>query len=465
MDIINRENVEQAIVVLEVKRVNIGDGIVDVAVDALREKLALLSDDLTRYDPVAVLVADLSGFTAMSAVLDAELVRDMMNLLWQKLDSIVFAWGGQIDKHLGDGVIAFFGVPTAHADDAERAVQAALDMQLALQVLNQHSMHTNGLKAVPHFRMRIGIHIGSLLLGRMGEKLTAVGETLTIAEKLERLAPVDGVLVSQEIRRLTIDLFETEMRPAVALEEGETPLSVYLVKRSKGQNWVARWQNLPDNRLIGRANELQNLLDALQSTVDGRFSQIVTLQGEKGVGKSRLLTEFNRWLTMFPDPLLVVSTLPPSVEGIMQEALQAKAVAVVILLDNGADYFANTLAVWDTAMQNGTVLPILMVISDLRAPLGVDQEIKLQPLSFIDSRHLATDILSPSDTAMIIPPKLIDFVISRTNGNPLFMVTLIQKLINERILVKGGKEWRFQAHKVDQWRVPRTVSELLQSPS
>ena len=119
---------------------------VETAVTVLQEKMQMLAaapahqtQSAESHAQVVVLQADLSGFTAMSAEMDAEQVRDTVNALWEKLDSVAHSWGGVIDKHTGDGFIALFGVPMAQEDDAERAILAALDMQLELALFNDLS--------------------------------------------------------------------------------------------------------------------------------------------------------------------------------------------------------------------------------------------------------------------------------------------------------------------------------------
>lgn len=133
-----RQEIEQAIVALEAQRAAFMPEVAEIAIGTLRAKLATFTEPLPapHQSEGAILIADMSGFTSLSEFLDAEEVRDMINAVWQKLDGVIDSWGGRVDKHVGDAVIAFFGLPVPHEDDRERAVQAALDMQMELALFN-----------------------------------------------------------------------------------------------------------------------------------------------------------------------------------------------------------------------------------------------------------------------------------------------------------------------------------------
>ena len=168
-----RLEVENALAVLENHRDILDPEVVETAMAALRDKLITLQSIPTpdSQRQMAVLVADLSGFTAMSEMMDAEEVRDTINAIWQKLDSVITAWGGQIDQHIGDAVVV---------------VLSAMDMQQELAHFNpkqQGEDHTNQLNRLSsdlELQMRIGIHFGPVMFGKVGSSLqyTAVGDTI-----------------------------------------------------------------------------------------------------------------------------------------------------------------------------------------------------------------------------------------------------------------------------------------------
>jgi class 3 adenylate cyclase len=126
-------DLKNAITVQESLRATLGDTVADATIAVLREKLAALETQVASTEQqrkqITVLFADVSGFTAMSETLDAEDVAEVMNALWQRIDAAITAYGGLIDKHIGDAVMALWGAEHAREDDPERAVRAALAMQ------------------------------------------------------------------------------------------------------------------------------------------------------------------------------------------------------------------------------------------------------------------------------------------------------------------------------------------------
>lgn len=309
---IERQELIEAIVDLEAQRSRLGDDAVDTAVWALRQKLAAqppgdVPARSEQQQQLAVLVADLRGFTAASSALDAELVGEAINGIWQHLDGVVSAWGGVVDKHVGDGLIANFGLPLPRPDDAERAIRAALEMHLVLDWLNHQTAAAAGLGAIS---MRIGIHLGRVSVGQMGERTrtTAVGDAVTLAGLLEQAAPPGGILVSGDVERVVRGRFDLHIAEPV-MGPGQTPfVSTYLVQE---QTLQPHRRHEPSRaalaaRLIGRDELLLQLQDAFELAADAGLTQLVTLLGDEGSGKSRLLDDFARWLSVSPQPVQVI---------------------------------------------------------------------------------------------------------------------------------------------------------------
>lgn len=326
------QEIQQAIRALEAQRAALGDEVTETAVTILREKLAIHEERpaVAQHEQLTVLVADLSGFTALSEWRDAEEVRDTMNAVWQKLDSVIESWGGKIDKHVGDGVIALFGAPAARPDDAERAVQAALDMHLELALFNNRAVpelseagvHWTLLPA--QLRMRIAIHAGPVLFGKVGtsDEVTAVGDAVNLANQLERLAPIGGILISEAVHRQVHALFDVQSlevetdREVPLLDGAHESGPFYVVMRSRPGAFRSATRNveagaksaavlssdtISSTRLVGRTEELQQLQESLQTTVDSGLAQVVTITGEAGIGKSRLLVEFENLVALLPE--------------------------------------------------------------------------------------------------------------------------------------------------------------------
>jgi len=187
------KELEQAIVHLETQRAALGDAVVDVAVAALRQQLAgaaLPGGWALHRQAVIVLSADFAGFTAWSEARDAEEVTWQVNEIWTRLDQIVVVHGGVVDIHLGDGLVALWGVPQAREDDAERAVRAALVMQEEFGTL------TAGWDGPP-LHMRIGIVAGSVQLGGgKAGSYAAGGDAVLDAMEVQGAAPPGAVLIS-----------------------------------------------------------------------------------------------------------------------------------------------------------------------------------------------------------------------------------------------------------------------------
>ncbi len=304
-----RQEIEQAILMLEAQRSALSPDVTQLAIVTLREKLATLAAPLPAAQQIqgVVLVADMSGFTTVSELMDAEEVRDMINAVWQKLDGVIDSWGGHVDKHLGDAVVAFFGLPVPREDDQERAVQAALDMQMELALFNDDLLHqTNtSLSQKQVLRMRIGVHYGSVLLGRVGSngQQTIMGDTVTAAHKLEELAPVGGVLVSHQVYEQVHPYFDADVQDGMAFDGKISGRRAYVVTREKPHAFqrASRGTSFLETRMVGRAEELGQLQDVLEATIEGGMAQILTIVGKEGLGKSRLLYEFERLLGLWPD--------------------------------------------------------------------------------------------------------------------------------------------------------------------
>ena len=285
----DRERLQQAIAALEGQRATLGDAVVDTALIPLRQALAALrTRPLTPVEQrkqVTVLFADVSGFTALSETLDAEDVSGLINALWSQLDNVIATHGGVIDKHIGDAVMALFGLPTAQEDDAERAIRAALAMQAELAQFAR----TN---ARP-LRMRIGLNTGPVLLSVIGttNEYTAIGDTVNVASRLEHAAPLGGVLIAHDTYRHVRGLFAVHATGPLEVKGKAEPIDAYVVTQARPRvaNRKARGVEGLETQMVGRDAELQQLQTAFNNARGQRFASLVTVLGEAGVGKSRLL--------------------------------------------------------------------------------------------------------------------------------------------------------------------------------
>jgi class 3 adenylate cyclase len=222
---------------------------------------------------VTIVFCDLSGSTARAERTDPETLRDQMRRYYEQMRNILERHGGTVEKFIGDAVMAVFGVPIAHEDDALRAVRAAWEMRAAVPTL--------GLQA------RIGVNTGEVVAGE-GDALVT-GDAVNVAARLEQLAGVGEVLIGEETRRLVRDAVEVE-RVQVTARGKATPVAAlrFVNLEHEAPGLVRRF----DTPLIGRRSELEQLRQAFERTVHERRCHLFTVLGTAGIGKSRLTAEF-----------------------------------------------------------------------------------------------------------------------------------------------------------------------------
>jgi len=235
---------------------------------------------------VTILFADLSGSTPLAEKLDPEDLRRILASYFNQLARQIRRYEGTIDKYIGDAVMAVFGAPISHEDDAERAIRAALAMQEGIAKLNDDLERGHGVRLA----LRIGINTGEVVAGLLGgdvqSSYTVVGDAVNTAQRLESVAPLGGVLVSETTHRLALHAFEFEVLPRVALKGKAERVAVFRVLRRRDEEIE------PDaSPLVGRDTELAQLRDALNDSIQGT-GRVMHVSGEAGVGKSRLVNEF-----------------------------------------------------------------------------------------------------------------------------------------------------------------------------
>jgi adenylate cyclase len=239
-----------------------------------------------------VLFADVVGFTSLADQLDPEELRSVMMSCFQTLAEEIRRYDGFIEKFIGDAIVAIFGAPVAHEDDPERAVRAALGMQTRLQQVRTRVGGATG----GALTMRIGINTGLVVAGTVGEgkDYGVVGDTVNVAARLQQSGAPGQVTVSEDTYRLIRKSFECRPLGAVSLKGKAEPIQAFEVIGPK-QGRVSRETESPGAPFIGRGDELRQLGELFARARKGR-TQVVSLVGEAGIGKSRLSTEFLRHL-------------------------------------------------------------------------------------------------------------------------------------------------------------------------
>jgi ABC-type oligopeptide transport system substrate-binding subunit/class 3 adenylate cyclase len=301
-----REQLEQAIAALEAQRDVLGDATVDAALGPIRKQLAVLSgsEEISRQaidgerKLATVMFADISGFTALLDKQDPETVRELVNVCFKRFVPIIRKYGGTVEKFIGDEVMAIFGAPIAHEDDPERAVRTALDMMDELTGFNAD----NNIDMQIH----IGISTGLVIAGAIGsedeQQYGVIGDTVNLAKRLEEAAPAGGILISTDTYRLVKGVFNVMPQDPIQVKGKTSPVDTYLVENIKPRAFRMEVRGVEgiEIHLVGRDAELLTLQNIFHDAVEGSETRIVTMVGEAGIGKSRLLFEFEEWIELLP---------------------------------------------------------------------------------------------------------------------------------------------------------------------
>lgn len=565
---LEREQLEQAITIQESLRPMLGDAVVDATIAALRQKLDALQTQpaAEQRKQITVLFADLHNFTSMSETLDAEEVSDMMNALWRRIDTAITNHGGTVDKHMGDAVMALWGAEVAHEDDPERALRAALAMQAEVaefvktnlrKRLDSHPSATSVAPDESVLRMRIGINTGPVLLGNVGTKgeFTALGDTVNLASRLEHAAPVGGILISHDTYRQIRGVFDVQALTPLTVKGKAEPVAAYIVERAKPRAFRVRARGVEgiETRMIGRESELQRMLDALETVIEDRQMEAITVIGDAGLGKSRLLFEFNNEVELLPHRVRVFNgrgseatrglpyslvrdifffrfeikdsdtaavarekleqgvlalsgqsddatmhahfighligldfSASPHLSGILDDAKQIRSRAfhyaaqfftattrdkpAIIFLDDLHWADNSSLDFVDHLARACVSIPLLILcfarpaLLERRPSWGEGQaahtRIALHPLSKRESRQLVEEILREAQN---VPQALRELVVSGAEGNPFYVEELIKMLIDQKVIVPGADEWKVDASRLVEVRVPPTLTGVLQA--
>ena len=242
---------------------------------------------------VTVLFADLSGFTALSERLDPELVQTLQNEIFEEMTAALHRFGGFPDKFIGDALLALFGAPTAHEDDPERALRAALDM---IERIARVGDHWRARLNSPLF-LHIGVNTGPVVAGGIGagsaKSYSVTGDTVNTAQRLQSMAAPGEVLVGPLAYRLTRHAFAYEALGEASLRGKAGSVMVHrllgpLEKPRAARGLETIGLHAP---LIGRDAELAHMIGSFDLACGGA-AQVVRLIGEAGIGKTRLVNEF-----------------------------------------------------------------------------------------------------------------------------------------------------------------------------
>jgi class 3 adenylate cyclase len=261
---------------------------------------------------VTILFADVTGSTGLGERLDPETLKEVMDAYFEAMRRPIESAGGTVEKFIGDAVMAVFGVPVAHEDDATRALGAALRMRQELESLNRTLLEAHGLTLA----MRVGVAMGEVVAvtpPRLGEGMVT-GDAANVAARLEQSAEPGQIRVSERAARAARGFHLVEMGP-LQLKGKEVEVHTYeLVGESPVGDGVPAAHGAP---LVGRERELALLESVFERVATDRHPHLITVYGDPGVGKSRLIAEFGALAARRePRPLVVRGRCLPHGEGV-----------------------------------------------------------------------------------------------------------------------------------------------------
>ncbi len=239
---------------------------------------------------VSVLFADLVGFTSLSEHRDPEEVRELLSQYFDRCRSLIGRYGGTVEKFIGDAVMAVWGTPVAREDDAERAVRAALALTSSVSLLGEEV-------AMPELRVRAGVLTGNAAVevGAEGEGMV-LGDTVNTASRLQSVAAPGTVLVDDVTRRASEAAIAYEDAGEHQVKGREQAVHAWTALRVVAGAGGARRSAGLEAPFVGRERELAQVIDSFEDTAEQRRARLVTIVGEAGSGKSRLLWEFYKYI-------------------------------------------------------------------------------------------------------------------------------------------------------------------------
>jgi class 3 adenylate cyclase/tetratricopeptide (TPR) repeat protein len=237
---------------------------------------------------VTIVFSDLKGSTSMGERLDSESLREVMTRYFEVMSAVLVRHGGRVEKYIGDAIMAVFGLPRLHEDDALRAVRAAAEMRDALRALNDELETGYGVRLAN----RTGVNTGEVVTGDpSAQQRLVIGDPVNVAARLEQAAPALEVLIGEPTYRLVRSAVEVEPVEPLALKGKEDPVPAYRLISVREGEAVPRRHDAP---LLGRTAELGALVDVYREAVAASDCRLVAVLGDAGLGKTRLSTEFGR---------------------------------------------------------------------------------------------------------------------------------------------------------------------------
>ncbi|MEA2673266.1 MAG: hypothetical protein QOI92_458, partial [Chloroflexota bacterium] len=473
---------------------------------------------------VTILFTDVTGSTTLGERLDPESLRDVMGRYFASMREVIERHGGTVEKYIGDAVMAVFGVPLVHDEDALRAVRAAAEMREALERLNVDLLADRGVT----LQARSGINTGPVVVGtgRPGESIV-VGDAVNVAARLQTAAAPGEIVIGGATHGLVRDAVVVGPPESLELKGKPDPVVAYRLQQvAPGAQGHRRRLDAP---MVGRERELDALQQAFERTVSARSCQLFTILGSAGVGKSRLVAEFlgavrdrarvvrgrclpygegitywavaeivrqatgieegdtaetareriNAFVAGMPEAAAIGRGLI-SLIGLEASAAQEELVwAFRRALEHVADEGPLVVLIDDIHWAEPTLLDLIGSLADLARDSPILFVCPARP-EFLDERptwgggklNATTILLEPlsegSALALIdelvpggaLPPAARLRIADAAEGNPLYVEEFLSTLIDDGALVADGDEWT-ASRDLESIAVPPTIQALL----
>jgi len=469
---------------------------------------------------VTIIFCDLKGSTSLGERLDSEALREVLARYFEIMKTILERHGGTVEKYIGDAIMAVFGLPRLHEDDALRAVRAAAEMRTALGVLNDELERRWGVRLAN----RTGVNTGEVVAGdvTLGQRLVT-GDVVNVAARLEQAAPERDVLIGDTTYRLVREVVDAEAVEPLTLKGKSEPVPAYRLVAVRAGEWFARRLEAP---LVGRAGELEQLTSSFERAKRQQTLELVTIVGHAGMGKTRLVQEllrrvgpntlvlhgrclsYGEGMTFWPFAEIVrgavgaSATEPgPRVRTKLLDLLQEAA--VVDRLAGAIGLTADAFSVQETnwAARRFVELlaargPVVVMFEDIHwaeptllsliehvvdtAKAGVlvlcatrhdlfderpgwmegrtqARRIVLQPLTSEESRVIVENLLERAK----LPDRIAERLVTHADGNPLYVEQFLSMMIDDGVLRRDERgEW-IAANDAADMHVPPTIAALI----
>ncbi len=391
---------------------------------------------------VTVLFADLVGFTPFAEERDAEEVRDTLTRYFELASDVIGRYGGTVEKFIGDAVMAVWGAPVAHEDDAERAVRAALDLVAGVRALG------------PSALARAGLMTGeaAVTLGAVNQGLVA-GDLVNTASRLQSVAPPGSVLVGEATQRASSRAIAFEEAGPQVLKGKAAPVPAFRALRVVAQRGGRNRAETLEAPFVGRDDELRQLKDLYHATSRDRRARLASVIGPAGIGKSRLAWELRKYLDGLVETIWLHDGRSPAYgEGISFWALgeMVRARAGLLEADDESttrEKVAATLVrhVPDEA-ERRWIEPALLALLGIERSVADPEQLFGAWRTFFERLAATAPVVMVFEDFHFADAGLIDFVdhlLEWSRNVPIFVITLARPLLLERRPTWGAGKRNF----------------------